>query len=473
MSELTIDTFQSRLREFFYYPKLNRESDAVTDASAFEREMFATRADMSPLTSLYIHVPFCNYLCHFCGFYKELNQQHPEETRQRYTDAVRAEIRRYARSGAFADPALEYVEFGGGTPTSLTADQLASILDTVGEEFTVRDGATVTMEGDAITLGDTDKLRRLREHGLNRVSFGIQTLHEPLRRKLGLKPTLDEVRAAVDSIRAVDLPEYATDIMYNLPDQDLELLLSDAEAILALEPDYVDAYSLTLWENTGFKDRVDEGRGFESRPTNDQNVEMFERLKKLMSEQGMRLSRSYTFTQDRDYGYIQASRRLISSGGNMIGIGASSRGYVNGAHYTNVSSIPGYIEALEQDRLPFDVAQPYDATEHAHRIMVLFPSMLLELEKSKVPDFEQFRGTVEQLKDRGLIWEDESSIGITDAGNTWAGNISREFFSDEQRRVMTRSFVYSLRHRLNPYNQDQVGVPKNRTRRALRARSDA
>jgi oxygen-independent coproporphyrinogen-3 oxidase len=463
---MTDTAFASRLREFFYYPKLSRESDEVEVAS-FEQAMFGRATESTPPTSLYIHVPFCNYLCHFCGFYKELNQAHSEETRQRYTDAVRAEVRRYARSGLFDTRGkLEYVEFGGGTPTTLTGDQLASIIDTVAGEFEIRSGATITMEGDAITLGDTAKLRQLRAHGLNRVSFGVQTLHEPLRRKLGLKPSVDDVMAAVASIRAAGLDEYATDIMYNLPDQDLDLLLSDADRILALEPDYVDAYSLTLWENTTFKDRVDHGRGFDTRPTNDLNLEMFGALKRLMTDRGLRLSRSYTFTQNRDYDYIQASRRLIASGGNMIGVGASSRGYVNGAHYTNVSSIADYISALEDGRLPIDIARPYDESEHAHRIMVLFPSMLLEIEKAVVPDFEQFRPTVDRLKRLGLLWEDESQLGVTDAGHAWAGNISREFLSQAQHKVMTTSFMYALRHRLNPYNQDSAGVPKGRLRTA-------
>lgn len=123
---------------------------------------------------LYIHVPFCRTRCHFCAFYLRI---HREDQARRYVESLAREIQLYAGLDSLGGRQLDSVYLGGGTPTTLTPDQLCAILDTVGTSLGVQEGAEVTLEAhpDTVTL---EGLRRLASAGFNRISFGVQSLDD-------------------------------------------------------------------------------------------------------------------------------------------------------------------------------------------------------------------------------------------------------------------------------------------------------
>lgn len=461
----TLNTNQ-RLREFFYYPKLSDEEDRVLD-----QRQFASYLDDPPPgepvdTFVYIHIPFCDYLCHFCPFYKTLNQTTPEETREAFVRSLVREIELYAAAPMLAGRRILWVEFGGGTPTSLTTDQLSAVLHALRSNFDLAGCEFITMEGDALTLQEEEKLGTLAGLGLNRVSFGVQTFKESLRRRLGLKPTIDDLYAAAATIRRAGIGEFAVDLLYNLPDQSVEELGTDVETIFSLDPDYVDTYPLTLWDNSRFKHQVEAGKMYTKRPNDEDNVRMYRRIQREMAARHYAAAHSYTFARGEPRPYITNVKEHILADGDMIGLGPSSRGHIRDRQYTNVASIDGYIAHLAQDRLPVSVGMSVSPQERAHRLMVMFPSLLLTVDESAVPHFDRFADTVDALHRDGYLHRRDGRIEMTPEGLIWAGNISRLFFSAEQRAKMTRAHLYSLRHRLNPYNQDGAGVPVGTLARA-------
>ncbi|MGB2710985.1 MAG: coproporphyrinogen-III oxidase family protein [Conexibacter sp.] len=449
--------FKERLREFFYYPKLSRHSDPVDDPSAFAAFLQQSSARTDPF-SLYIHVPFCDYLCHFCPFFKVLNHRTPEELKDRFFNAMARELRTYAESPYLKGRKLQWVEFGGGTPSSINAKHLELVLDTVRTSFNLDDAGVITMEGDALTLANRQKIRLIKSLGINRVSFGVQTFHEDLRRKLGLKPKVADLYAAVESIRAAGIEEFAIDLLYNLPDQTPDVFATDLQRGIDLKPDYVDLYSLTLWENTRFKERVAAGKAFAHSPTNAQNIAMFKQAQQRLQDSDYEAVRSYTYATKRPHKFIDDSKSHIRRRGETVGVGPSSRGYLAYHHYINSSSIETYSELVEAHGLSIDLGAYGGVSEDAHRLMVLFPAMLLDLDVDDVPDFERFVPDVEALVDAGMLWRKGTRIGLTNDGMVWAGNISRRFFSAAQKAHMTESYLYAKRHRVNPYNQDSVGL---------------
>jgi coproporphyrinogen III oxidase-like Fe-S oxidoreductase len=458
--------FKHRLREFFYYPKLSRDTDSVPDQRAFTAYLNEPAQRSDPF-SMYIHIPFCDYLCHFCPFMKVLNQQTDAGLKRRFFEAMAWELRTYAASPYLAGRQLEWIEFGGGTPTSIEPEYLELLLSTIHDNFQVRPNTVITMEGDAITLADRAKMALLRSYGVNRVSFGVQTFNEQLRRRLGLKPTVEDLYRAVESIRDVGMHEFAIDILYNLPDQSQQTLASDIEQAMTLAPDYIDFYSLTLWENTTFKQRVEEGKTFTLPPSNERNIAMFGQIQAAMRGHGFEAARSYTYVTKAPHEFIQLSKNRIRQRGEALGIGASSRGYVGSRHFINASSIEHYTELAEAGLLPVELGAVCGPDEEAHRLMVLFPAMLLEIDTADVPGYERlFAPIVADLVAAGHVWTRHGRIGLTDSGMLWAGNISRQFFSPVQRGRMTESFLYTLREHVNPYNQDRVGVRKGGARTA-------
>lgn len=455
----TLDTRQ-RLREFFYYPKLSDEEDRVAVPGSFAAYLRAEPTGM-PDSFIYIHIPFCDYLCHFCPFYKTLNQTTSAEVKEAFVASLIQEIEIYAAAPLTRRRAIHWVEFGGGTPTSLSTEQLHRIIEALYENFDLDNCEFITMEGDALTLQDTEKLSSLVQLGLNRVSFGVQTFKEPLRRKIGLKPEVSDLYAAAESIRRAGVQEFAVDLLYNLPDQSVDELALDVETIYSLGSDYIDTYPLTLWDNSRFKRQIEEGKRYSKLPSDSDSVAMFEVILDRMRCADYHPIHSYTFGRG-ERRYTDNVKRHILDDGDMIGLGPSSRGHINDRQYTNVASVDGYISALSAGTLPVSAGMQVSSEERAHRLMVMFPSLLLQVREDDVPGFERFAGVVAEMVDAGYMTRTGRDIAMTDSGLTWAGNISRLFFSAEQKAKMTRAHLYSLRNRLNPYNQDSSGITKGR-----------
>ena len=327
--------------------------------------------------------------------------------------------------------------------------------------FNLDDCEFITLEGEALTLQDTGKLRSLKKLGLNRVSFGVQTFKEPLRRKLGLKPTVRDLYVAAESIREAGIAELSVDLLYNLPDQSVDELAEDVETVLSLEPDYVDTYLLTLWDNSRFKKQVDEGRAYAKYPSDGEGVAMFQAVLDRMASANYRPIHSCTFGRG-ERRYADNIKRHILRDGDMIGLGPSARGHIRDRQYSNVASVDEYIALLSAGELPVGAGMEVSPAERAHRLMVMFPSMLLRIAEEGIPDLSGFAETVSEMVDAGYMSRAGGEVIMTDQGLTWAGNISRLFFSPEQKAKMTRAHLYSLRNKLNPYNQDLVGITKGR-----------
>lgn len=453
--------FGERLREFFYYPKLNKETDSASATPTLLN--FLSTSDRRDGFSLYTHIPFCNYLCHFCPFFKVLNSMISRDVRSRFFTAIENEIAKYGEAPYFSMRELEWIEFGGGTPTSMSLGEAKGIFTAIRNSFNLRRGAVITMEGDALTLSEEGKVEGLLDLGVNRFSFGVQTFDEPLRRKLGIKPTVQDLRKAANTLHAHGVEEFAIDLLYNLPDQTSESFQRDIDLALELEPAYIDFYPLTLWENTRFKDKVDSLRGFSQKPTTQANLELFEIARSRMLKLGWKAVRSYTFATPNPHPFIDVSQARLRAQGESIGIGPSSRGFIGGRHLINESSIDGYIQEIEAGRFPIDLGCECSEEEQVRRLMVLFPSMLLWVDTATIPNYSVlFEQQVNSLIKNGFIEQTGTIIKLTTAGQAWAGNVSREFFSADQKRAMTTSYLYARREGLNPYNQDHVGVSSRR-----------
>jgi len=451
--------FKDRLGEFFYYPKLSNEEDSVDDRKTFTS--FLDREPDDRPVYIYIHLPFCDYLCHFCPLFKTLNQMTPYQTKKRFFDALIAEIYHYGECNFLRGRAVAWVEFGGGTPTSVEPEFLDAVLTALHDAFDLSRCQVMTMEGEALTLQDSAKLALLRGHGVNRVSYGVQTFKEDLRRRLGLKPTIADVRRAADAVRAAGMSEIAIDLLYNLPDQSQKTLRDDLASAFALRPDYIDVYSLTLWENTRFKAMVEGSDRFTALPSNDQSISMFEMLRTVMRDNGYDALHSFTFaTAGPRHPYIDGIKRHLLAGGHAIGIGPSSRGFVADHQYINTTSLEDYMSAIEGGLLPVSLGARCTTEEKARRIMVMFPVLLQEIRLSDIPQREIFAEDIDRLIAGGYLREQDGWLRTTDLGMTWAGNISRAFFSTDQKAKMTRSYLFSMRERLNPYNQDHAGISR-------------
>jgi oxygen-independent coproporphyrinogen-3 oxidase len=208
-----------------------------------------------PPVALYIHVPFCVSLCPYCDFVVIAGSaaRGPRNRIGQFLDAlvVELELRADALDQAFGEPGtrrrppLSTVYLGGGTPSLLPPDEIERILARVRERFGVADGAEITIESNPgpDERGDPAALRRA---GITRISFGAQSFDDTELRKLGRRHRARHVADAVAGARDAGIGSVNVDLLYDIPDTDLPTWMTTLDIALALEPDHLSLYALSL-----------------------------------------------------------------------------------------------------------------------------------------------------------------------------------------------------------------------------------
>lgn len=198
--------------------------------------------------SLYVHIPYCRQKCPYCDFNSYAGTSWPE---RRYTEALLGEIRHAAGLAAWSDKGTATIFFGGGTPSLFAPSSIARVLAGVREWFPVAPDAEITIEANPGTVG-SDALQELRAAGVNRLSFGIQSLQEPHLATLGRAHSAEEARAAFELARVTGFDTINTDLMFGIPGQSVEDWHADLAAMIRLAPGHISAYSLTYEEGSPF-----------------------------------------------------------------------------------------------------------------------------------------------------------------------------------------------------------------------------
>lgn len=202
---------------------------------------------------VYVHVPFCPYVCPYCDFNVLVRRAPPWEA---FVAALRRELE--ARASIFAGQALESLYFGGGTPSLAPPWWIASVKQAVEERFGPVPGE-ITLEANPGTL-DAEKLAGYRAAGVNRVSLGWQSTNDRLLQTLGRGHSAEESRAAAALVRAAGVPELSVDLIFAVPGQSLADLEHDLDELERLAPEHVSLYGLTYHERTRFQRWRDTGR---------------------------------------------------------------------------------------------------------------------------------------------------------------------------------------------------------------------
>ncbi len=202
--------------------------------------------DLPPL-SLYVHIPWCVRKCPYCDFNShEARGPAPE---REYVDALLADLAQDAPWAAGRH--IQTVFFGGGTPSLFAPDSIARILEGAHALVPIEAGAEITLEANPGTI-EHGRFEGYRRAGVNRVSLGVQSFDDEALRRIGRIHGADEARRAVAEVREGGIDNLNLDLMYALPGQDLAGALRDIEQAVALAPEHLSHYHLTLEPNTLF-----------------------------------------------------------------------------------------------------------------------------------------------------------------------------------------------------------------------------
>lgn len=192
------------------------------------------------INSLYIHIPFCDHICAYCDFPKQLIKYSNTDD---YLTALIEEI----DSLNIPDNQLRTIYIGGGTPTSLSLQQLEKLLKYLNSRFPTTEEFTIEANPDGLTY---EKLVLLKNHGINRISLGVQSSSEKILQKLGRHHTNDDVIAVINNIKKVGINNLNLDFIYGLDGTSLNDVNKDLQLALSLNPQHLSFYSLQIEPNT-------------------------------------------------------------------------------------------------------------------------------------------------------------------------------------------------------------------------------
>jgi oxygen-independent coproporphyrinogen-3 oxidase len=386
---------------------------------------------------LYLHIPFCRKRCKFCYFrvYTDKNARDVEV----YLNALLKEVELYGRMPVVGDRSLQFVYFGGGTPSYLSAAQLRGLFERL-HAIMPWDGAEeVTFECEPGTL-QQHKLETLKELGVTRLSLGIENFDDKILEANGRAHLSGEIFRAYGWIRDLQFPQVNIDLIAGMVGENWDNWRDCVRKTIDLAPDSVTVYQMELPYNTVFSKDLkvvgqDEPAPFSVAdwPTKRAWVDFaFEELARAGYEQ----SSAYTMVRDKGCKFVY--RDSLWHGADMFGTGVASFGHANGVHMQNVDSWETYVETLSRGELPLGRALRVEPRQ------LLLREMMLQLKTGRLQTLyfrdkfgtdvlKEFRDSFEELQHSGQANVRNGDVELTRSGLLQVDRLLPAFFEPEFR----------------------------------------
>jgi oxygen-independent coproporphyrinogen III oxidase len=363
--------------------------------------------------SVYIHIPFCTNKCFYCDF-NSFVTNNPQLVWD-YLEALKREME-LTFGGQQLEP-VKTIFVGGGTPTFLDHEQMRMFLETVQQYLGsyLAPDVEFTMEANPGTT-DVEKLRLMRELGVNRLSFGVQSFDNALLKRLGRIHDTDDVYRSVENARSVGFDNISIDLMFGLPDQTMPIFRDTLEKAFALGTTHFSAYSLKVEENTLFhtlyqKDQL-------PLPSEETELEMYLVLIEEMEKRGYE---QYEISNFAKPGFESKHNKTYWLNNDYYGLGAGAHGYVNGERHVNAGPLAVYLQMSKKGLPRVDqFAVPREDAMEEQMILGLRLREGVELERFAsrfgVAAGEVFGSIITEEMEKGMLEEKEGFLRLTRKG---------------------------------------------------------
>lgn len=288
------------------------------------------------MAGLYIHIPFCTKRCLYCDFFSNTEMKYKEP----YLSAVIRELE--LRKDYLEGEPVETIYFGGGTPSQLQAADFSRIFEAIHRLFDVSPCAEITLEAnpDDMTPGYVAGLQTLP---FNRVSMGVQSFKEEDLRFLNRRHNREQALLAVDLCKKNGLENISVDLIYGLPGQTLEEWKQNLDTVIRLDIPHISAYHLIYEEGTALYKLKEAGK---ITPVNeDLSVALFTSLIDQLTANGYL---HYEISNFARPGMLSRHNSSYWIGKKYLGIGPSAHSYNGQNRQWNISSLPGYLQAINK-----------------------------------------------------------------------------------------------------------------------------
>lgn len=392
----------------------------------FEKETYTEETfENKKRLGIYIHIPFCLKKCFYCDF---LSAPAKTEEMEQYFLALDKEISGYDKLASRYS--VQSIFFGGGTPTLPSGEQIVPILEKLRKIFFVEEEAEITIECNPETA-DQKKLWMYKEVGINRISFGLQSVHENELKKLGRVHTYQKFLESFFAAREIGFQNCNVDLMFGLPEQTLADWKDTIQTVSALKPEHISAYSLSVEEGTPYFSQMEEGSLF--LPEEEEERNMYQETVHWLKEAGYQ---RYEISNYAKKGYECRHNLIYWSGQEYLGLGLGASSYLDGVRFRTTSDLKEYQKnGANLDRIHIETERLTTANQMEE---FMFLGLRRMAGVSKKEFWRKFGRSVEAVygeiikkwKQNGGLEEDIDRIWLTEWGIDISNVVLADFLLD-------------------------------------------
>ena len=370
---------------------------------------------------LYVHIPFCVRKCQYCDF---LSGPSDEETKDRYIEALLKEIRAAEHT---EDYEIVSVFIGGGTPSALKAEAIASIMRTLQEQFFFCEDAEVTIEANPGTV-DLEKLTIYRNVGINRLSLGLQSTDAEELKLLGRIHSYEEFLKSYEWAREAGFSNINIDLMFAIPGQTGEAWRQHLYQVAELNPEHISAYSLIIEEGTPFAEQNLD------LPDEDTEYQMYEDTAEILERYGYR---QYEISNYAKQGYMCRHNAGYWQRRDYLGFGLGASSLYRGMRFSNTRRMQEYLkESRNPDQIRKDVTV-LSRNERIEEFMFLGFRMTEGISEKKIEEnfdvrlMDVYGDILQKYEETGFVEHIETKWRLTRKGIHVSNHILADFLLDE------------------------------------------
>ena len=378
-------------------------------------------------TRLYLHIPFCQSKCPYCAF---VSREGNERARSTYVTLLLEEMRLTCEESA-SQQLLDSVYLGGGTPSLLTPQQVAQLLERIDKLYGLPNSTEITLEANPGTV-DFQRLAGFRSAGINRLSIGVQSFDDRMLVALGRIHTAQQACDTVAIARKAGFNNIGIDLIHTLPGQTMEMWRSDLEQALQLMPEHLSVYGLAIEEGTPFAARYDDNNPL--LPDDDLSADMFETADALLTTGG--------FEHYEIANYARPGFRARHNSGywkrdHYLGLGTGAHSFLHngeyGIRFSNTPDLDEYSAEIRRKKLPRREQHILSREDAQAEFMFLGLRMSNGVTfKSFAQEFgvtleKLFARQLHELATNGLLLVDANSVRLTLRGMLLSNHVFSQF----------------------------------------------
>ncbi len=359
---------------------------------------------------VYIHVPFCAKKCPYCDFY---SVKYSKTLVERYVNAICDDISN--QSSTLSNFLVDSIYFGGGTPSLLSPNEIQLILDTLKNKLHLNEDIEITMEANPNTI-NLEKLQGYYGAGINRISFGVQSLNEEELKSLGRTHSINHCIDAIFNSQLAGFKNISIDLMIGTPYQTKESVRTTLEKAMTLPIQHISAYMLKVEEGTDYFNNTITEYCVDEDDLADIYIEMVDFFNKNGFNQ-------YEISNFSKKGYESRHNLKYWECKEYIGLGPTAHSYINNIRYSNAEDINEYIELLSSQKYITDSNAGSIEEQIMLRIRLKKGIPLVNFQQLESYDEIIFNKNITMLKTFGYISINSNNLILTEKGNLISNSI--------------------------------------------------